>query len=96
MCTICQKKFENLHKEKHEKHADTPTLEQLTAHIVHMQNKQKWFECTYQDLHEQNNTLSIQMLHQQKTLRDQQQLHLLQKMVQEKDSFYERTYDMSS
>ena len=32
-----------------------------------MQNKQQQLECTYQDLHEQNNTLSIQMLHQQKT-----------------------------
>ena len=66
-----RKKYENLHnKEKHQKHAHTPTLEQLTTHIAHMQNKQKWLECTYQDLHEQNNTLSIQMLYQQKTLRD--------------------------
>ena len=70
MCTIYQKKIENLHKEKHQKHAHTLTLDQLIAHIAHMQNKQKWLECTYQDLHEQNNTLSIQMLHQQKTLRD--------------------------
>ena len=63
MCTICQKKFENLHKVKHQKHAHKPTLDQLTAHIAHMQNKQKWLECTYQDIHEQNNTLSIQILH---------------------------------
>ena len=47
MCTICQKKFENLHnKEKHQKHTHTPTLEQLTAYMAHMQNKQKWLECT--------------------------------------------------
>ena len=40
MCTICQKKFENLHNnEKHQKHAHTPTLEQLTSHIAHTQNK---------------------------------------------------------
>ena len=59
MCTICQKKCENLHNnEKHQKHTHTSTLEQLTSCIAHIQNKQKWLECTYQDLHEQNNTLS--------------------------------------
>ena len=89
----------NLHnKEEHQKHAHIPTLEQLTVCIAHMQNKQKWLECIYQDLHEQNNTLSVQMLHQQKPLRDwQQQLHLLQKSVQEKDSHVTtETYDMCS
>ena len=40
MSTICQKKFENSHnKERHQKHCHTPTLEQLTACIAHMQNK---------------------------------------------------------
>ena len=89
MCTVCQKKFENLHnKEKHQKHAHTPTLEQLTVCIAHMQNKQKWLECTYQDLHEQSNTLSIQMLHQQ----NKTKLHLLQKTIQEKDSHVTREH----
>ena len=94
MCTICQKKFENSHnKEKHQKHCHTPTLEQLTVHIAHRQNKQKWLECTYEDLHKQNNTLSIQMLHQEKTMKEwQQQLHLLQKNVQEKDSHVTREH----
>ena len=69
MCTICEKKFENLNKEKHQKCAHRPTLEQLSAHTARMQNKQKLLECTYQDLHKQNNTLSLQMLHQQKTQR---------------------------
>ena len=57
-------------RKKHQKHAHTPTLEQLTAHIAHTQNKQKQLEYTHQDLHKQNKTLSIQMLHQQKTVRD--------------------------
>ena len=66
MCTICQKKFENSHnKEKHQKYCHTPTSEQLTVCITHMQNKQKWLGCTYQDLNEQNNTLAVQILHQE-------------------------------
>ena len=62
---MSEKKFENLHnKEKHQKHARTPMLEQLTACIAHTKNKQNRLECTCQDLHEQNNVTST------KTLRD--------------------------
>ena len=91
-------KIENLHKRKHEKHAHTPTLEQLTTHIVHMQKKKKKKNKNGWNAHikiSMNRTMHClyKCYTNKKLLRDQQQqLHLLQKMVQEKDSHFTREH----
>ena len=93
-----QKKFENSHKEKHQKHSSTLTLEQLTACIAHMQNKQKtvgmyisrspWTEqqIIYTNVTSTKNSERLATI---VTL-------VTEKCAKERFTCYKRTYDMCS